>query len=446
MTLHPLRLIHKGISTFTDWYVRNGFYKIAGLRSDGAANWSGEAVNGDTASTHSAVWACRRLLSEAAGMIPLDLKQARGNSKRDAIEHPMYSGLKYQPNPEMTAMSFRESRTGHCVMTGNAFAKINRRGGSGEAIELWPLLPSQVGIDREKGGERRLVYVVKEGNSAEKSYTVRSGEPHDILHVPGLSHDGICGISVIAMAANSIGTALAGEKHVGRFFARGGRMPYNLKLTANQTWKNKEDAKKFREDWETTYADPHKAPILEPWVEYQQTGLNLRDSQMLESRQFTVQEICRWFQVSPHFVADLSHATFSNIENLAQQFVTFTLSGWLKRWEQNLRRCVLTPAEQAAGYYFDHNLNSLQKGNFETRMAGYSTALQNGFMSPNEVRHLEDMDSFEGGDDYHIQLNMQTLPPGTPTTSQQASLTKIGTASKGFKGHEQKQNGFALRG
>src|SRR6185503_9634262 len=125
------------------------------------------------------------------------------------------------------------------------------------------------------------------------------------------------------------------------------------------------------------------------------------------------------------------------------QFVTFTLSGWLKRWEQNLRRCVLTPAEQAAGYYFDHNLNSLQKGNFETRMSGYSTALQNGFMSPNEVRHLEDMDSFEGGDDYHIQLNMQTLPPGTPTTSQQASLTKIGTASKGFKGHEQKQNGFA---
>src|SRR6185503_10052602 len=127
---------------------------------DGAANWSGEAVNGDTASTHSVVWACRRLLSEAAGMIRLDMKQARGNSKRDATAHSMYAGLKYQTNPEMTAMSFREALTGHCVMTGNAFAKINRRGGSGEAFELWPLLPSQVRIDREKGGERRLVYVV----------------------------------------------------------------------------------------------------------------------------------------------------------------------------------------------------------------------------------------------------------------------------------------------
>jgi HK97 family phage portal protein len=168
--------------------------------------------------------------------------------------------------------------------------------------------------------------------------------------------------------------------------------------------------------------------------------MNLKDSQMLESRQFTVQEICRWFQVSPHLVADLSHATFSNIENLAQQFVTFTLYGWLKRWEENLWRCVLTPKEQEQGYYFQHNLNALQRGNFQARMAGYSTALQNGFMSQNEVRNLEDLNPFEGGDDYHIQLNMQTLPGGEPTASQQAALTKIGTSAKGF--HRETQNGF----
>ncbi len=181
------------------------------------------------------------------------------------------------------------------------------------------------------------------------------------------------------------------------------------------------------------YSNPNEAPILEPWLKYQQTGVSLKDAQMLETRQFSVPEICRWFRISPHLAGDLSRATFANIEQLALEFVNFTLHVWLKRWEQNLWRCVLTPQEKHEGYFWRHNVNALLRGDFATRMAGYSVALQNGFMSQNEVRDLEDWNAFEGGDDYHIQLNMQQLPtaPGNPQAqSQSGNLVKLGNGKK----------------
>jgi HK97 family phage portal protein len=413
------------------WYARNGYPGLYSILSGGMPAWSGEVVSLETALNHSVVWACTRIISESTGFIPLVMLQQKGGVKNPATDHPMFSAMRNAPSDEMTAMTFRETLTSHCLLQGNAYAQIFRRSGTGEAFEMHPLLPSQVVPDRERGGQRRLIYVVKDGNSPEKTYTVERNKPHDLLHIRGIGPTGICGFSVITMARQSIGTAIATERNVGRFFANGGRVPYLLEHA--QKFKSDADFDKFRDDWEKTYQQPHKAPILENGLSYKQIGLSMADSQMLESRLFDIHEICRWFLVSPHLVGDLSRATFSNIEQLALEFVKMTLSAWITRWEQELWRCVLTPEEKTQGYFFKHNLNALLRGDFQSRMTGYATMLQNGVASVDDVRDIEDWNRLpEGiGEDYHIQLNMQPLPANqTPGTTQASGLVRLGSKPK----------------
>jgi HK97 family phage portal protein len=276
-------------------------------------------------------------------------------------------------------------------------------------MELQPLQPSQVRSGRDRASQ--LVYVVKTGNEQEKTFTVQKNKPQDIFHMRGIGNNGTVGFSVISMAHQSIGTAIGAEKNLGNFFGRGGRLPYILEMA--QKFKTKEDFDRFRADWEMVYAVAHKAPILENDIKYKQIGISLKDSQLLETRLFSIHEICRWFGVPPHLVGDLSRATFSNIEQLALEFVKLTLSAWLTRWEQELWRCVLTPEEKTQNYLWRHNLNALLRGDFPSRMTGYATMLQNGIACQDEIRDLEDWNPIEDGigTGYHIQLNMQTLPP-----------------------------------
>jgi len=426
-TPEPLQLKDMGMSfgiTFdainADWYSRNGYRNIYAALSGGSPAWSGEVVSLDTALNHSVVWACRRLIGESVGMLPLALMQATKKGKFPVPSHPIFSALHNAPNDYMTALTYRDTLTGHCLLTGNGYSQIMRRSGTNVAYELYPLLPNQVTPDVDKQG--RLVYVVKEGNSPEKDYTVQRGKPQDILHIRGLGYDGVKGFSVLTMARNSIGTAIATEKYTGKFFRNGARTPYYLQ--AAQKFKTEEDFKKFRAEWELITSDYAKAPILEGTnVSYHQTGMSARDAQFLEMRLYEIHEICRWFLVSPHLVGDLSRATFSNIEQLALEFVKVTLSTWLTRWEQELWRCVLTPDEKSQGYFFRHNVNALLRGDFLTRMQGYSIMLQNGVASPNEVRDLEDWNGYPGGEEYHIQLNMQNVPGQNP------SIVRVGPGS-----------------
>lgn len=423
-----LDLAKKDVSTFSigespDWYRENGYRGIYAMISSGSPAWSGERVSVSTALNHSVCWACNRLISETVGFLPLSMFRQNATGKEVASSHPMNLALHNAPNDEMTAMTFRETRTSQCVLNGNGYAQIIRRSGTGTAIELQPIDQSQVMVDREKTGEKRLVYVVKDGNNSSKTFTVQRGKPQDILHIRGLGSDGVQGYSVIHMARQSIGTAIAAERHVARFYANGGRVPYILNM--EKKFASDTDFDKFRTDWEKTYSEPHRAPILENGTKYQQIGINPLDAQMLETRLFDINEICRWFSVSPHLVGDLSRATFSNIEQLALQFVKLTLSSWLIRWEQELWRCVLTPEEKAAGYFFRHNLDALLRGDFASRVAGYATLLQNAVTSVNEVRDLENWDPIQGGDAHHIQLNMQTIP-GSDKPATQTALVRLG--------------------
>jgi HK97 family phage portal protein len=402
------------------WYALNGFPRMYSALSRGMPSHSGETVTLESALGHSVFWACNRLICETEGSTPLAMLQRKGGAKQLAENHPMYSALSNAPNDEMSAMTFRETLTSHRLLEGNGYALIERRSGTGTALALHPLNPAQVKIDREKTGQRRLVYIVADGSQDSKTYTVQPGKPHDILHLHGLGWDGVKGYSVVQMARQSIGTALAVERHVGRFYANGGRTPYNLKLS--KKFENDQVSDKFRSDWKRIYSDPHEVPIIEPWFEYQQTGLNAVEAQMLESRLFDIHEICRWFLVSPHLVGDLSRATFSNIEQLALEFVKITMNPHYTGWEQDLWRCVLTPEEKSQGFYFKHNTNELLRGDFLTRMQGYSIMLQNAVANPNEVRDLEDWNPYKGGDNYHYQLNMQ---PANASAGQPPALVRV---------------------
>ena len=409
------------------WYLRNGYPGTYAALSGGLPAWSGEPVSTETALNHSVVWSCNRLISETTGFLTCVMLQQTGEVKRVAGEHPMHTAM-HDGNDELTASGMREMMTSHCLLQGNAYAQILRRSGTGTAIELHPLLPEMVRPTREKGGQRRLVYIVKNGSDPEKTFTVVKGKPHDILHIRGLGYDGIQGYSVITMGRQSIGTSIAAERNVAAFYRMGGRVPYHLEMATK--FKTDADFDKFRTRWEQSYSDPHRAPILEQDIKYKQDGLNASDAQLLETRLFHIHEICRWFLVSPHLVGDLSRATFSNIEQLAMEFVKVTLSTWINRWEKELWRCVLTDSEKSAGYFWKHNLNALLRGDFLSRMQGYSIELQNGILSVNEARDLEDLNSIDGGDDHHIQLNMQTLPGNPQMNAQGASLVRLGASGR----------------
>jgi HK97 family phage portal protein len=410
-TIQTLGLEEKGMSSFFDqaqaeWYARNGYPRTAASWGSGAASWSGESVNINTALNHSVIWGCVQLISGIYALLPSAMY--RDTSKGHVFErqHPMDRAMRMSPNVEMTASTFKQTLTAHYLMGGGGFAKINRRSGTGVAIGMDPLLPIQVYVAREKNTvARRLVYEVKVDNSPTKTYTVVAGKPQDIFHVKGLSPDGLRGYFVTELARHSIGNALATERNVGRFWALGGRVPYNLKLVQEMKGPDKE---KFRADWEETYSNPHRTPIIPPWIEYQKTGLSATDMQMGESRLFAAPDLCRWFGVSPHLIGDLSKATFSNVENLAIQFVNFTLQPHINRWEQEMWRCILTDDEKNQGLYWKHDIKALTKGDFKTRMDGYATALNNAIQTSNEVRAELGYNPLPGGDDLRFPMNMQT--------------------------------------
>ncbi len=400
-----------GLMREAQWYMQNGYPQIAAILSGGMPAWSGESVSRESALSHSVVWACNRIISESVGFLPAVMMQETSAGKRAATEHPMYRAMKNAPNEETTAQSFRETLTSHCLMEGGGFAKIIRRSGASKtAIALEQLLPAQVKTSREKQGQKRLVYEILDQNGrTEATYIVEPGKPHDILHLRGLGWDGVRGYSVIEKGRNSIGSALAAEKNIALLWANGGRVPYHIEHPTR--FKNDDDFKNFRKDWRQVYAEPHNAPILENGMVLKQDGMSMQDAQGIENRAYTVAEICRWFSISPHLAQDLSHATFSNIEHLALEFVKHTLGPWLVRHEQEFYRCVLTPEEKNQGYYLKHNVNALLRGDLETRMTAFATMLQNGIANIDEVRDLEDWNPLPNGagEGYHIQLNMGSV-------------------------------------
>lgn len=395
--------------------------KLYRLLSGGEPSWTGKTISEHGALNIGTVWACTRNISATISGLPLHIIQVTPSGKRVASEHPLDWVLYGECNEEMSARALREAMTAHCVTWGNAFAQKVKRGGTGQTIGLWLWTPDSVTMDRTRDG--RLVYIHQESTNVAKTY-----ERGDVFHLPGLGFDGRLGYSVISMARQTLGLASVQDEYVAKFFASGGRRPYllNKKIPFQTDQKYQE----FRDKWEAAYngADNfHKAPLLEGDIELKELGMPFGDAQMLDSRKHGVAEICRWFRQFPYQVGHMDQLTFNNVEHLSLQAVQYSYSDWINRWETEINRQLLTPGEKGR-YYAKHNLNALLRGDFKTRMEGYSIGLQNGFVNRDEVRDLEDWNAIPNGagQSYTIQLNMQTLPgTGEPTTAERAALAKI---------------------
>lgn len=370
---------------------------------------SGKRVNERTSMQMTAVYSCVRILSEAVAGLPLHLYEyTEGGSKEKAAEHPLYFLLHDEPNPEMTSFVFRETLMTHLLLWGNAYAQIIRNG-KGEVLALYPLMPDRMGVDRDEKGRLYYEYTVNNDDAPTmKGSTVRL-QPTDVLHIPGLGFDGLVGYSPIAMAKNAIGMAIACEEYGAKFFANGAQPSGVLEHPGTI-----KDPSRVRESWTQTFGgsqNANKVAVLEEGMKYTPISISPEQAQFLETRKFQINEIARIFRVPPHMVGDLEKSSFSNIEQQSLEFVKYTLDPWVSRWEQSMVRSLLT-AEEKKRYFVKFNVDGLLRGDYQSRMNGYATARQNGWMSANDIRELENMDRIPedlGGDLYLINGNMTKL-------------------------------------
>lgn len=370
---------------------------------------AGKNVNERSAMQMTAVYSCVRILAEAVAGLPLHLyRYKEDGGKERAIDNNLYHLLHDEPNKEMSSFIFRETLMTHLLLWGNAYAQIIRNG-KGEVVALYPLMPNKMQVDRDENGELYYIYTRSSDEAKTMDGVTVYLTPRDVLHIPGLGFDGLVGYSPIAMAKNAIGLAIATEEYGAKFFANGAAPSGVLEHPGTI-----KDPSRLRENWNSTFggsANSGKVAVLEEGMKYTPISISPEQAQFLETRKFQIDEIARIFRVPPHMVGDLEKSSFSNIEQQSLEFVKYTLDPWVIRWEQSLSRSLLNEDEKRK-YFFKFNLEGLLRGDYESRMSGYATARQNGWMSANDIRELENMDKIpaeDGGDLYLINGNMLPL-------------------------------------
>ena len=368
---------------------------------------SGKAVNERSAMQITAVYSCVRILSEAIASLPLHLYKYTDTGTAKATNHLLYFLLHDEPNPEMTSFVFRETLMTHLLLWGNAYAQIIRNG-KGEVLALYPLMPDRMNVDRDENGNIVYEYMVSQEDAPiNKGSTVKLS-PAEVLHIPGLGFDGLIGYSPIAMAKNAIGLAIATEEYGSKFFANGATPSGILEFPGTV-----KEPERVRESWNKGFGgeNKHKVAILEQGMKYTPISISPNEAQFLETRKFQIDEIARIFRVPPHMIGDLEKSSFSNIEQQSLEFVKYTLDPWVVRWEQSIKRTLLLPDEKGV-YFAKFNVDGLLRGDYQSRMNGYATARQNGWMSANDIRSLEQQDLIpdeEGGNLYLVNGNMLPL-------------------------------------
>src|SRR3990172_5495312 len=360
------------------------------------ASYSGQTVTPETAMACSAVFAAVRAISEDVASLPLFIYQRRADGgKNRAPFHPLYDLLHNEPNRWQTAFEFREMMQGHVLLRGNAYAQIVQ-GPRGPVDQLVPLHPDRIKIDLSATGEIRYKVRRKDGTE----YTLLDDE---MFHLRGLSSDGITGLSVIALARESVGLALAAESYGGRFFSRGAS-PSGVLSTDQKL--SPEAAERMAADWQKKHAgvdNAHKVVVLEEGLKWQQIGMTSEDAQFLETRIHQVQDVARWFRIPPHKIGELSRATFTNIEHQAIEYVVDTVRPWCVRWEQRISADLIL---NTAAFFAQHNMDALLTGDTKSRYEAYGMGIRDGWLSRNEVRVNDDRNPQPGLDEYLSPLNM----------------------------------------
>jgi HK97 family phage portal protein len=385
---------------------RNPLYSIFDIEP----TYTGKTVTETTAMQVTAVWACVRILSGAVARTPVCPWRKTPEGKQKAEDHYLYPLLTYSANPFLSAVRFQRLMQAWVLLWGNAYAEIEING-RGQVIALWPWRPDRVRVEVTGTGKMFYHYMRLTGETV-----MLSGE--DIFHLRGLELDGMMGLSPIQQARQSIGLAMAAEEYGARFFGNNGRPGAVLEHPARLS-----DAaqKNLRDSWENVHRGlqgAHRIGILEEGMKLHEVGIPPEDAQFLQTRNFQVIDICRLFGVPPHMVAELTRATFSNIEHQGLQFANDSVDDWFVNWESEIGHQLLSRRE-AQTVFVQFDRSKLTVGDYKSRAEGHAIYRQNGVLNANEIRDDLGRNPVEGGEEYIIQLNMQnqeSLPekPGEP--------------------------------
>lgn len=378
------------------------YYNSPSLRYLFGKSSSGTNVTEENAMQVTAVYACVRILAEAIASLPLHMYEYQPDGgKKKVFDHPLYRLLHDEPNPEMTSFVFRETLMGHLLIYGNAYAQIIRDG-AGRVVGLYPLLPNKMEVDRDEGG--RIIYKYSrydDSNPNFEKYGTIILPSDEVLHIPGLGFDGLVGYSPIAMAKNAVGMTLACDEYGSSFYANSARPSGVLEYPGAL-----KDPDRVREGWNRIYGglkNANKVAILEEGLTFKPISISPDEAQFLETRKFQIDEIARLYRIPPHMIGDLDKSSFSNIEQQSLEFVKYTLDPWVIRWEQSLKKALLLPSEKEK-YFIKMNVDGLLRGDYSSRMNGYAKARQNGWMSANDIREMENLNPIPDEDGGNLYL------------------------------------------
>ena len=363
--------------------------------SSRSASTSGINVNPTTAMNLAVVYACVKVYAETIGSLPFLVYKNNKTGKERAINHPLYPILHDSPNPEMTSMQWRETMMAHLNLHGNHFSEIVFDS-HGKITQLWPLPPDRVEIKRDQ--DMKLFYKINVG----AGYTFPKEK---ILHIRGLSMDGIMGVSPITYARETIGLGLAAQEYASRFFSGDG-VPNGVAEHPGQM--SDKAYTRFQESLKVGRSGvkgAHRLMLLEEGMKYAKVSLSPEDAQLLESRKFSVEEIARIYRLPLHKIQNMDKATFSNIEQQAIEFVTDSIRPWLVRIEQEINMKLLSEADKGT-YFTEFLVEGLLRGDIKSRYEAYNIARNGGWMSANDIRRLENMNDIKNGDVYLVPLNM----------------------------------------
>lgn len=411
---------------------------------------SGVRIPADAAFKWTASWACIRVICDTiAGLSWHVYRKTAGGDRQKQDRHPLQYLLNVKPNTEMTPFTFRETLVADALVWGDGYAEIERDVG-GRPLNLWPLEPHRITIGRDGSGN--ILYEVR--NQGKPSTYIR---PENMFQLKGFGPTGMQGYYILALFPEAFALGLGSERYSSQFFD-GAAIPAGLLKHPKRL--DEEQAKKLIADFESRHLRKRRVGLMQAGLEWQTVSATNEDSQLTETRRFQVLEACRIFRVPPHKVAELERAILNNVSQLETAFGRDTIAPWCSRIQQEAALKLLNPRELATGYYNKLNIESIMRGDAKARAEYYTIMLQNGTMSINEVRALEDMNGIgDTGNEYWMPMNFGTVesvaegppvppaktetPPPTPKTTitgDVAAFLPAFTDQMGrFVGHEIKQ-------
>lgn len=355
---------------------------------------SGSTVTINSSMRLSAVWACVRLRAQTIGSLPLHMKK----DYKPAIGHSLYSILHDAPNSDVIAAKFWEAVVTNIDLWGNAYVKIGRVGSSVASLTLL---------------EPDSMVVARDGNKLSYLYKDKSVSNKDLMHIKGLTLDGYIGLSAIEYFAETIGFQSDANKAASTEFKNG--LKVGGFIDSNQPNLSQDQRDKFHK-WLSEFGQPEnsgKWMILETGMKpISSDGLKVKasDAQLLESRQFGIEEICRAFLVPPSLIGhtDKASSWASSLENTNLGFLTYSLTPVLTSIEQEIKRCLMT-AEERKIYSVKFSVEGLLRADSKSRSDYLSRAVNGGRMTVNEARELDDLPPMNGGDVLRMQMQMQDI-------------------------------------